>query len=401
MPPYRVRFLELFAGAGGLSLGLELAGHVCVAHAEIEPHARAVLRHRWPDTPLYGDVTDLDGAALVAAHGPIDLLSGGSPCQDLSVAGKREGLGGARSGLFYHQVRIWKELQDAQPHHPVYLLWENVPGAFSSQGGRDFASVLSAIVDPGSDLVVPKDGWGRGGVAAGRAAVAAWRVLDAQFFGVPQRRARVFVVGVGTGGHDPAEILALSESLCGDTDASGPAGEGAAGGVEGGPVWCIKGAAIGRKPEAGPQFGEVLGDASYTLQTDEIHAVLETQPAPGVVPTLGGRGGMAVAFPGDGHVAGTLCGGSGPPGGGGAGYTVVVGVDLNQPAAGFLGRELDADLLTEIGITDGLDAAGECGEYHTFVYDGPSFAYPLLIQPGKPVDFNGHRFLDLTLAPLH
>lgn len=80
---------------------------------------------------------------------------------------------------------------------------------------------------------------------------------------------------------------------------------------------------------------------------------------------------------------------------------VVVGVDLNQPAAGFLGRELDADLLTEIGITDGLDAAGECGEYHTFVYDGPAFAYPLLIRPGQPVDFNGHRFIDLTLAPLH
>lgn len=76
---------------------------------------------------------------------------------------------------------------------------------------------------------------------------------------------------------------------------------------------------------------------------------------------------------------------------------IVVGVDLNQPAAGFLGRELDADLLTEIGITDGLDAAGERGEYHTFVYDGPSFAYPLLIQPGESVDFDGHRFLDLTL----
>jgi uncharacterized protein (TIGR00290 family) len=80
---------------------------------------------------------------------------------------------------------------------------------------------------------------------------------------------------------------------------------------------------------------------------------------------------------------------------------VVVGVDLHRPAATFLGRELDADLLTEIGITDELDAAGECGEYHTFVYDGPSFAYPLLIRPGKPVDVEGHRFLDLTLAPLH
>lgn len=80
---------------------------------------------------------------------------------------------------------------------------------------------------------------------------------------------------------------------------------------------------------------------------------------------------------------------------------LVVGVDLKQPAAGFLGRELDADLLTEIGITDGLDAAGECGEYHTFVHDGPAFAYPLLIRAGHSVDFNGHRFLDLTLAPLH
>ncbi len=80
---------------------------------------------------------------------------------------------------------------------------------------------------------------------------------------------------------------------------------------------------------------------------------------------------------------------------------IVVGVDLNQPAADFLGRELDADLLTEIGITDRLDAAGECGEYHTFVYDGPAFAYPLLVRPGKRVDFDGHRFIDLTLAPLH
>jgi len=80
---------------------------------------------------------------------------------------------------------------------------------------------------------------------------------------------------------------------------------------------------------------------------------------------------------------------------------LVVGVDLNQPAAPFLGRELDANLLTEIGITDSLDAAGERGEYHTFVYDGPAFAYPLLVKTGKQVDFDGHRFLDLTLAPLN
>lgn len=80
---------------------------------------------------------------------------------------------------------------------------------------------------------------------------------------------------------------------------------------------------------------------------------------------------------------------------------LVVGVDLTRPAAGFLGKELDANLLTEISITDSLDAAGECGEYHTFVYDGPTFAYPLLLQQGKPVEADGHRFLDLALAPLH
>ena len=101
-----MRFVELFAGAGGLSLGLERAGLRCVAHAEIETHARAVLRRRWPDVPLFGDVTTLTGADLP----PCDLLSGGSPCQDLSVAGKRAGLvDGARSSLFFHQARLWTE----------------------------------------------------------------------------------------------------------------------------------------------------------------------------------------------------------------------------------------------------------------------------------------------------
>lgn len=198
------RYIELFAGAGGMSRGLEAAGMVCVAHAEIEPHARAVLRQHWPDTPLHGDVTQVDWTRYA---GQVDLVAGGSPCQDLSVAGKRAGLAGARSGLFYELIRAWEETGAST------CLWENVDGARSSNGGGDFAAVLSAFV--GTALPVPSDGWRSSGVAAGPTGVAAWRVLDLQHFGPPQRRRRVFVVAARTGGPDPAEVLALTESVCG------------------------------------------------------------------------------------------------------------------------------------------------------------------------------------------
>jgi site-specific DNA-cytosine methylase len=221
-------YAELFAGAGGLSMGLELAGWDAVAHAEIEPHARAVLRKHWPDCRLDGDVSAVNGADYRGTT----LLSGGSPCQDLSVAGKRSGMtegSGTRSSLYFEQVRIWQE--SGAP----YFLWENVLGAFSSNNGRDFAAVLSALV--GAAIPVPADGWQSGGVAAGPTGVAAWRVLDAQFFGVSQRRRRVFVLGARAGGVDPAEVLAVSEGLRGDFTAGGQAWESitadARGGVEG------------------------------------------------------------------------------------------------------------------------------------------------------------------------
>lgn len=200
----RYEYVELFAGAGGLSRGLEAVGFHCRAHAEIEPHARAVLRAKWGSTRLDGDVTQLHGADYAG----ITLLSGGSPCQDLSVAGKRAGLSGARSGLFYEQVRIWNE------SNAPYFLWENVYGALSSNAGADFAAVLSTLV--GATLAVPTDGWRRAGVAAGPTAVAAWRVLDLQHFGPPQRRVRVFIVAARTGGVDPAEVLAVCP--CGERD---------------------------------------------------------------------------------------------------------------------------------------------------------------------------------------
>jgi DNA (cytosine-5)-methyltransferase 1 len=129
-----LRFAELFAGAGGLSMGLERAGWVCAWHAEIADAPRAILAHRWPDVPLYGDVTTLDGKALTVTHGAIDLLTGGSPCQDLSVAGKRAGLGGNRSSFFFQQMRLWDE------SGADLCLWENVDGARSSNEGKDFGS---------------------------------------------------------------------------------------------------------------------------------------------------------------------------------------------------------------------------------------------------------------------
>jgi len=219
-------YAELFAGAGGMSLGLEAGGFHAVAHAEIEVNARAVLRHRWPNTRLDGDVMQINGADYTG----ITLLSGGSPCQDLSVAGKRAGLTGSRSSLFHEQCRIWRE-SDAP-----YLLWENVLGALSSNNGADFATVLSTIV--GSPVAVPADGWrGGGGVVAGRDAVAAFRVLDLQHFGPPQRRVRVFILAARAGGVDPAEVLALNEGVCGHPSprqqSRASAAAGAGGGAEG------------------------------------------------------------------------------------------------------------------------------------------------------------------------
>jgi len=258
-------YAELFAGAGGLSMGLEAAGFHAVAHAEIEPHARAVLRRHWPDTRLDGDVTKIDGRDYAG----VTLLSGGSPCQDLSVAGKRAGLGGARSGLFYEQVRLWSE--SGAP----YLLWENVGGALSSNNGRDFAAVLSALV--GATIPVPADGWRGGGVAAGREAVAAFRVLDLQHFGPPQRRVRVFVLAARAGGVDPAEVLALAEGVCGHPSPRSQAREGAAGGVGAraesvgvipiGEATARQGAAHGSSAMIG-----ALGDEMYTL-TSKQHGV--------------------------------------------------------------------------------------------------------------------------------
>jgi len=212
-----MRVLSLFSGAGGADLGLEAAGMQVVAMCEIEPHARAVLRHRWPDVPLHDDVTTLDGTQY---RGRVDVVVGGSPCQDLSIAGKRAGLAGSRSGLFHAQMRVWQETE------APFGVWENVVGALSSNKGEDFAVILGAFI--GCPVAVPRGGWRKAGRVSGPAGVACWRVLDAQFFGVPQRRRRVFVVGARAGIAGARDLSAVCESLLRDPAPGGEAGQGVA-----------------------------------------------------------------------------------------------------------------------------------------------------------------------------
>lgn len=204
--------LSLFSGAGGLDRGLEDAGHTIVAQCEIDKHAASILRHHWPDTYLHDDVTTFDPEEF---RGRVDLVAGGSPCQDLSVAGRRGGLDGARSGLFWHQCRIADSV--AAP----WVLWENVAGALSSNDGADFASVLWGLT--GALPGVPDGGWRTCGVVVGPKRTAVWRLLDARWFGVAQRRRRVFVVA-GPRGQCGPEILLEPEGLRGDPEPSTAAG---------------------------------------------------------------------------------------------------------------------------------------------------------------------------------
>lgn len=182
----------------------------------------------------YGDITKLNGEELA----PVDLIVGGSPCQDLSVAGKRAGLEGERSGLFMEMIRIVKEMRNATNFiRPRYLLWENVCGAFSSgqPKGADFQAVLAeivSIVEPEApDVPIPSKGWSKAGVLMGDGWSIAWRTHDAQFWGVPQRRRRIALVADFRGQSAP-EILFERTSLSGDPDQSAAEREGPAGTAE-------------------------------------------------------------------------------------------------------------------------------------------------------------------------
>ena len=197
------KYISLFAGVGGFDLGMEQAGHECVAQVEWDKNAAGVLKHRWPNVPLFCDVSKVSADDLPDA----DFITYGFPCQDLSVAGKREGLDGKRSGLFYEATRLIRELR-SRGCGLRFAVAENVAGLFSADDGLALARCIRELLDSG-------------------ACETGWALFDSQYFGVAQRRKRVFIVS-DFGGESVDEILAITESLPGHPPPSREAGKGTA-----------------------------------------------------------------------------------------------------------------------------------------------------------------------------
>ena len=224
---------SLFDGSGGFPLAGILAGVEPVWASEIEPFAIRVTTKRLPKMRHYGDVSGISGADLE----PVDIITFGSPCQDLSIAGKRSGLDGSRSGLFFEAVRIVKEMREkTHGEKPRFIVWENVPGAFSSNKGEDFKAVLEEVIrikeQEAPPLPPPEKGrWPYADCYLGDGWSVAYRVLDAQYWGVPQRRARIFLVADFAGGRAP-EVLFESEGVSGYTPQGFRQGESIAGDPE-------------------------------------------------------------------------------------------------------------------------------------------------------------------------
>ena len=213
--PQKLTLGSLFDGSGGFPLGGLLSGITPVWASEIEPFPIRVTTKRLPFMKHYGDVAKMDGGKIE----PVDIITFGSPCQDMSIAGRREGLDGSRSSLFYEAVRIVKEMRCATDgRYPRYIVWENVPGAFSSNKGADFQSVLEKIcsvkgyeIDPARPAK-----WPAAGEIVADDFSLAWRVFDAQYWGVPQRRKRIYLVADFAGG-SAGKILFESEGVSGYT----------------------------------------------------------------------------------------------------------------------------------------------------------------------------------------
>lgn len=339
-----------------------------------------------------GDITKINGAEIEI----VDVITGGSPCQDLSIAGKRAGLAGARSGLLMEQVRIVKEMRQRDRANgrtgdmvrPRFMVWENVPGAFSSNKGRDFAAVLEEIIriaEPEApNIEVPEKGWPTWGgyhdEVGGRWSVA-WRVHDAQYWGVPQRRRRISVVA-DFGGDTAGEILFERKSVSRHPAESGAAGERLADGAESGAggagkdsgsVICLKGNAIDRDTaQNGKWYQE---DKSYTLDATDRHGVcagFEATPINLMVATrckeLGRGTGFGVGEPGDpantisaAHSHGVLCAGFKAGQGaqaGGIGY----GEEVSPTLAAAPSGTNQTPAVVALDMTHACDVIRDCGE---------------------------------------
>ena len=226
---------SLFDGSGGFPLGGLLTG--CITplwSSEVEPFAIRVTTKRLPEVKHYGDVSAINGADLP----PVDIITFGSPCQDMSIAGKRDGLDGSRSSLFYEAIRIVKEMRcKTNGAKPRFIVWENVPGAFSSNKGQDFKAVLEAVIgvkEPSAEVPAPdKKGWPDADYYLGDGWSVAYRVFDAQWWGVPQRRKRIYLVA-DFADHGAPKILFESEGVSGYSAEGFRTWQRAASGAEGG-----------------------------------------------------------------------------------------------------------------------------------------------------------------------
>lgn len=204
---------SLFDGSGGFPLGGLLSGMTPLWASEIEPFPIRVTTKRFSQVKHLGDISKVSGADIA----PVDIITFGSPCTDMSVAGKRVGLDGRQSVLFYQAIRIVKEMRcETNDQYPRYIVWENVPGAFSSNKGEDFRAVLEEIckIKEESISVPQSEKWGNAGEIVADRFSLAWRVFDAQFWGVPQRRKRIYLVADFAGG-SAGKILFKSESVSG------------------------------------------------------------------------------------------------------------------------------------------------------------------------------------------
>jgi len=207
-----MKVLSLFSGVGGFDMGLENAGMETVFQCEWDKHANSILHRYWPDVPKWDDVSTLTGKHILANAPVVDVVAWGSPCQDLSVAGKRAGLEGGRSGLFHEGIRIIKELQEeTNGQYPRISIWENVVGALNSNRGADFGVILDEMAQAGAVAIE-------------------WAVVDAQHW-IPQRRKRVFAIAIfdpAIANRCPNPLLPFCESLPGDTQKGKPQRKSAA-----------------------------------------------------------------------------------------------------------------------------------------------------------------------------
>lgn len=266
---------SLFDGSGGFPLAGLLTGIVPVWSSEIEPFAIRVTEKRLPQVQHFGNISGLHGAKLP----PVDIITFGSPCQDMSIAGKRTGLNGSRSSLFHEAIRIIQEMRCASNgKYPRYIVWENVPGAFSSNGGEDFRCVLEAICsvkDSSISIPRPAGKWTKAGEILAESYSLAWRVLDAQYWGVPQRRKRIFLVA-DFDGRRAGKILFESEGLSGYSAESLRAWQRTAGSAADG----FGTAGLCLCDQGGERI-DILKERTATLRAEAHHppCVLENHPA--------------------------------------------------------------------------------------------------------------------------